>query len=276
MSLGQLLLEKINSKLESKQEDGMRSHLGASIIGRKCEREIFFMFRWAKRVKFKARMLRLFDRGHKEEDRFIEWLEDVCENVWALDPNTGEQIRISEFEGHFGGSLDGVIRNPAGIKGDFLAEFKTHNDKSFKKLVLNGVKESKPEHYTQMQVYLYYKSKLQGAFYFAINKNDDSLHIEYVERDEEHAKENMHKASRILKSEQPPEPFNGASEYNFYCDKFCDFTELCYKNAAPQKTCRSCQWWQLDKEGQTRCDLHKKQLTVQEQKEGCDKYERLF
>ena len=265
----------IDTHLEDNQEDGRRDHLGASIVGRECLREIYHIWRWSYNKKHEARMIRLFDRGHREEDRFVEWLSAVCEKVWPLDPRTGEQIRVKDFKGYFGGSLDAVIRNPVGYKGDYLGEFKTHNDKSFTKLVVKGVQEAKPEHYDQMQLYLHYKPRLLGALYFAINKNDDSLHVEFVQKDERAALNALAKTEKILLSTSPPPPFEGASEYNFYCNRFCDFGHLCWKNGTPDKSCRTCAFVKPTNDGWS-CTKHEKILTSDDQKAACDEYERAF
>ena len=37
------------------------AHLGASIIGKDCERALWYDFRWVTRWAFTGRMLRLFD-----------------------------------------------------------------------------------------------------------------------------------------------------------------------------------------------------------------------
>lgn len=269
------LLEAINSKIEDEQEDGRRDHLGASLIGRECLRELYYTWRWATDRKFDARMIRLFNRGHLEEDRFIEWLKGVCDEVWPIDPRTGKQIRIEEFKGYFGGSLDAVIQNPAGYKGNFLGEFKTHNDASYKKVTMKGVREAKPEHYTQMQIYLYYKPRLVGALYFAINKNDDSLYIEFVGRDEDEAIRSLNKAKTVLLSPEPPARFDAASEYNFYCNKFCDHGSVCWKNKAPAVSCRTCTFVKPTDEG-WKCTKHEVILDSQAQRDGCKEYERLF
>lgn len=266
----------IDEKIEEDQEDGLRSHLGASLIGGPCAREVWYSFRWAEKQIHTARMLRLFARGHEEEFRFEKWIGDVADKIWTTDPSTGEQIRISDFEGHFGGSLDGVISNPAGIEGNFLAEFKTHSEKSYKKLLLSGVKSSKPQHYVQMQIYLHYKPKLKGAFYFAINKNDDSLYVEYVERDPECAEKYIKVAADTLQAYEPPARMEGAGPFNFYCKAFCDYSDVCHNNKEPHKSCRSCAHWVLGESKSTYCTLHDKYLSVEEQKLGCDKYERQF
>jgi len=58
------------------EENGMpfRSHLGGSMIGKKCSRELYYSFRWFKRPAFQGRILRLFDRGHAEEFSFVDLL----------------------------------------------------------------------------------------------------------------------------------------------------------------------------------------------------------
>jgi hypothetical protein len=220
-------------------------------------------------------MLRLFNRGHKEEDRFTEWLTPICEKFWPVHPETGAQFKISNLKGYFGGSLDGIVRNPAGHKGDYLVEFKTHSVKSFEKLVVQGVKLAKPEHYSQMQMYLYHYPKLKGALYFAICKNDDELYIEYIERDEDQAVSDLNKASLILKSDAPPEVFSGAGPFNFYCKYFCDFSATCHGSAAPAKSCRSCQEIRLTDDGWM-CNISSELLTTEQQLLACDQYKRLF
>lgn len=270
----------INKNLEDAQEDGRRAHLGASLIGKMCKRELFYGFRWAVRRKFEGRMLRLFNRGHLEEFRFEEWIKGISDNFWPLDPRTNEQIRVSDLFGYFGGSLDGVARNVAGYVGDFLVEMKTHSLKSFEKLQLSGVKESKPEHYSQMQIYLHYNPKLKGAIYFAICKNDDELYIEYVERDEAHAIEKVEVAKYIIMCTEPPEGHPKASPYNYYCKYFCDYSSVCELgggNAAPAKSCRSCAFISLTEEGWM-CKFEDRNsiLTTEEQRDGCEHYTRGF
>lgn len=267
--------DAIDTFIEDNQEDGRRDHLGASMIGRECSREIWYSWRWAVNRKHDARMLRLFNRGHREEDRFVEWLQGVCDEVWALDPRTGNQIRIADFKGYFGGSLDGVVRNPAGYQGDYLVEFKTHGDKSYTKLLKEGVADAKPEHYTQMQTYLHYKPKLLGALYFAINKNDDNLYVEFVRRDEKHAQEALTKTQNILLSSEPPARFAEASEYNFYCNRFCDYSAQCWKNIAPDMSCRTCEFVQPTDDGWL-CKKTELILSSDEQRIGCKQYERGF
>lgn len=65
--------------------------LGASQIGRECERQLWYGFRWATMGEaFDGRMLRLFNRGHREEAVFVEELRGIGCDVRDVDPSTGE------------------------------------------------------------------------------------------------------------------------------------------------------------------------------------------
>lgn len=269
------LKEAIDKAISDNYVNDMREHLGASIVGRQCMREIWYSWRWAKNKKPSPRMIRLFDRGHREEHRFEEWLKLVCEEFHEIDPETGKQFRVSDFHNYFGGSLDGIMVNPMNYVGRYLSEFKTHSEKSFLKVNAKGVKEAKPEHYTQMQLYLHYYPDLQGAFYFAICKNDDNLYIEYVERDESHAEEAIARTRAILSSREPPERFKGANEHQFYCKNFCDYSDICYKAVTPLVTCRSCDFCKTAKEGFT-CGKTMNVLDRESQIAACSEYERRF
>jgi hypothetical protein len=66
-------------------DGGHRKHLGASLIGRDCKRYLWYVFRWCKHVVTTGRQQRLFNRGHREEARFIEWLEGIGFKIWFED-----------------------------------------------------------------------------------------------------------------------------------------------------------------------------------------------
>jgi len=66
-------------------DGGHRWHLGGSLIGEECKRKLWYIFRWVLHEETDGRKQRLFNRGHREEDRFIEWLEGIGFKVWADD-----------------------------------------------------------------------------------------------------------------------------------------------------------------------------------------------
>lgn len=220
-------------------DDQFRSHMGASTIGRECAREIWYSFRWATAKRAEGRMVRLWNRGHLEEARFIALLLTIGCEVFQQDEN-GKQYRISDAGGHFGGSGDGMFRGCPDLPPDTMAlsEFKTHNDKSFQKLKSEGVRGAKFEHFVQMQVYML-KMGLAVAVYFAVNKNDDEIYAEVVPRDTAVGEQFVQRGLKIIPLRQPPDKLSTSP--GFYKCKFCDHRPVCQLGAPPERNCRTCQ-----------------------------------
>lgn len=249
--------------------EAFRSHLGASLIGRDCARALWYSFRWAVTVKHVGRMIRLFNRGHLEEARFIALFKMIGCQVWSKD-EAGRQFRIHDHMGHFGGSLDAVAKGiPDDLEEPFLLEFKTHNDKSFGKIVGQGCRSAKPEHYAQMQTYMKGYG-LRKGLYGAVNKNDDDLHLEIILADKEAADMYSNRAREIITSVKPPPKINESPSW-FVC-KFCDFKNVCHNNALPATNCRTCMYSQPVEEGQWKCTRHNSTLTEEAQLAGCPDY----
>ena len=246
-----------------------RNHLGASLIGRECTRELWYSFRWATLKRFDGRMLRLFNRGHLEEARFVALLLMIDCPVWQLDEN-GKQFRVMGHRGHFGGSLDGVTRGLPDLPDEaVLTEFKTHNDKSFAKLVAEGVMAAKWEHFVQMQIYMG-KHQLRWALYGAVNKNDDNLHLELIQFDSTIYERYLVKSVLVIDAIEPP-PRISKSPGFFKC-KFCDHQQVCHLGVHPERHCRTCTYAQLQDAGQWNCLLTASRLSPEKQREGCEKY----
>ena len=55
--------DAIYAAYEKDSGDGFRAHLGASIIGKECERALWYDFRWVTQAKLPGRLLRLFETG---------------------------------------------------------------------------------------------------------------------------------------------------------------------------------------------------------------------
>lgn len=273
------VLAAINNALERDQEDGMRAHLGASVIGRACDREIWYSFRWAT-IKYNlGRQLRLFNRGHREEERFITWLRAAGINIDPIDPITGQQWRISAAFGHFGGSLDGILWNVPGVEqygltlqDRILGEFKTHGDKSFKKLQLEGMKKSKPEHFAQMQSYMKLKN-LKLGLYLAINKNDDEIHAEFVPFDGLTGDLMIAKASHIIPLAIPPRRIS--EDPSWFACRFCDHKAICHLRVPMAKNCRTCKFSHPIEGGEWYCNKWVSVIPLENQKKGCEHHEQI-
>lgn len=285
------VLPHIGDAYRDDPEDGHRPHLGASILGGECPRAIYYSHRWATKAKFEGRVLRLFNRGHLEEGRIIAMLLMIGCEVWQQDAN-GKQFRISWADGHCGGSGDGVARGIPDLAPDmpFVNEYKTHGEKSFielagklpewRKYVAGegpftgmGVKAAKPEHYTQMQLYMR-KMGLTVALYVAVCKNTDDLYMEIIYLNPEYADQYLDRGEMLVWRETAPKKINTSAGF-FKC-RFCDHRPVCHLNGPTDINCRTCQFSTPDRgtDGTWSCNKHKMPLSKEKQLVGCpDWYE---
>lgn len=230
--------ELIYAARAAKQGAGNRPHLGCSLLGDSCERKLWYGFRWALPASFPGRVLRLFERGQREEEVFVADLKSIGCEVHERDIETGEQYRVSAVGGHVGGSMDAVaIGIPEAPKTWHLCEFKTHSDKYFKQLVKDGVQKSHPKHYAQMQLYMYLGG-LTRALYLAVNKDNDELYAERVRLDEKYAAQLVAKGQALVEAAEPPAGVG--KDASWYECKICGFSDLCHQGAIPAVNCRTC------------------------------------
>lgn len=259
-------------------ESPFRSHLGASGVGDDCARKIWYGFRWTTRPKFDGRLLRLFNRGHLEEARFIAMLLTIGAQVYQQDEN-GNQFRISDAGGHFGGSGDGIVVNIPDLDPGVpaLCEFKTSAEKPFLKLEKEGVRESKFEHYVQMQTYMR-KMGIAVALYMVVNKNNDKLYAEIVPFNAEVADQFIDRGVRLVWMDVPPEKINQSP--GWYQCKWCDHRPVCHLKAEPDRNCRTCLHSKPLEDGTWKCTNFESDCyglrDKEQQIEGCSKYRRKF
>ena len=267
-------VEAIYRAYEDAHDEHERTYLGASIIGEECWRQLWYRFRWAcEPEQFDGRMLRLFQTGHREEARMIDDLRRAGIEVWDRDPDDPtKQIGVSDVAGHFRGHLDGIALGlPEAPKTAHLAEFKTHNTKSFTKLKKEGVRCAKPEHYAQMQIYMH-KMALTRALYLAHHKDDEDLYAERIEYDPVFAARLVAKAHSIITAERAPSKLheNPDSRAAFACD-WCPAKAQCHERAWARRNCRTClhSTPELDGDGRWSCARHRRDLTPEDQRSGC-------
>lgn len=222
--------------------EGHRSHMGASMIAKDCGRAIWYNFRWAVRPKFEGRMIRLFNRGHLEEARFIAMLLAIGCEVYQQDA-AGNQFRISDCEGHFGGSGDGIVVGIPDLDPGIpaLGEFKTHNNKSFTELKAKGLLIAKPEHYGQMTTYME-KMRLAVGLYAAVNKDNDEVYMELIHLNSAYGSILLERANKLVWAQNPPEKIGKTP--GFWKCKWCDYSGVCHGKETPDVNCRTCQYSQ--------------------------------
>jgi len=267
-----------------RQEDSeYRSHLGASVIGNTCARAVAYGHRWAHKrpprgkkgesaVAAHSRMVRLWNRGHMEEGRFIAMLLTIGVAVYQQDEN-GVQYRFTALGGHYSGSGDGFLLHvpdlPAGVP--CLGEFKTHGDKSFEQLKAEGVRLSKQPHYVQMQTYMG-QFGLLYALYVAVNKNTDELYCELITYDGQTDAVYLERARRIIYDPGLPDRIRNASPGYFHCKHMCDFTLVCFGTEKPDRSCRTCANGFAMPDGTWQCAPRAETLSKAAQIAGCDAY----
>lgn len=248
------------------KNEGPRNHLGASVLGEPCQRKLVYDFRWMKPEVFEGRMMRLFNRGHLEEDRFTDLLRGIGCHLTTHTAD-GKQIRMGDGE-HYGGSLDGVVQLPERyqLPDDWLCEMKTHNQKSFDKLIKLGVQQAKPMHYAQMMQYgAHYK--LTYALYIAVNKNNDDIYVEIVPIDYSVGKKLNQKAKDVIHADRLPNRI--AANESFADCKYCNKVEICHRGAPAERNCRSCINSKPVANGNWHCNRFNLQLTQDQIKVGC-------
>lgn len=229
--------------IEIPARSGKRNYLGLSGLGEECARAVWYGYRECAKKIFPPRLYRLFRRGDREEFVFVWLLRGIGFTIHEKDAE-GKQFKVTDFEGHLSGHMDGVGEAPAKfwIKSKpkpFLLEFKTYNDKRFTELKKRGVRKNDPKYYVQMQGYMGYEN-LTGALFCAVNKNDDQLYFEWVPFKQSEFDGIKDKAEMLINADSPP-PKLSSTPSDYRC-RYCDFKGVCHGGEESQKTCRSCKF----------------------------------
>ncbi len=275
--IGETIRDAVDLAVEDEKKSPFRNHLGASVIGTECVRQIFYGHRWAHDPKTEGRMLRLWKRGHREEKRILTHLKLIGAEHESIDPETGEQYRMKDHGGHYGGSCDGKIWNLErfGLEGKGLFESKTHAQKYFNPLVKKGVATAHPSHYIQMQEYMAYFGLL-WALYCGLNKNNEKYYFEVVDYNDAIAYMYSDRARKIIETKVPPPRLERAKPSWFKC-KMCDYAGVCFKTETVNRNCRTCKNLSpvLDgTDGEWYCSLWDRNVPLEFQRVGCDSYEQ--
>lgn len=242
--------------------------LGASSLGGDCDRAIWYAFRWATRKAFPGRMLRLFNRGHREEPVFVEELKGIGCEVWDVDPNTDRQWTAFFVDGHLKMKADAVA--VGGPLGDVphVVEMKSYNAKKFRKLTKEGVRLQNPTYYAQCQLAML-GLEMKHCLFMAACKDDDDLHVEVLELDEQFALGLVARGRSIAYSDNAPPRIS--EDPAFWKCKFCDAWDLCHGGQrAADVSCRTCVHAQVEDSGGWSCALHGGTLDWDAQPAACE------
>lgn len=252
------------------EEDAFRNHMGASGIGDECARKVQLRWLWVEKPNFPERVLRLFNRGHLEEARFLSMLLCVAGVQLWYETEDGGQFKWSDHGGHYGSALDGIATGipdvPAGAP--CYTEFKTAGEKAFKEFQRNGCEVSNHTYYVQTQECMKYYN-LPFTLFMVVNKNTDELYAEIITYDAAVADEYSGRAKRIMFGSEA-EPRISNTKTFFKC-KFCDVRDVCHGSKVPEVNCRTCAHWSAVETGGYSCErgngaVHQKETSML----GCD------
>jgi len=242
-------VKRIYEHWESKSEN-RRPYLGASAIGHECTRRLWLSFRWTFQEKFEGRILRLFNRGHREEPVFEEEMRAIgCQ----LEGTQHEEVdHKGHFKMHCDGAILGLVEAP---KTWHVADFKTMSDKSFKKFQKCETDDDFAEEYPHYHGQLHVEMEMMGldrAVLIAVNKNNDELGMLRLKKSEAGAYY-LNRALEIIEAEAP-EPLN-RKPTDFRC-RFCPANEVCHGKKAPEINCRNCCYSTPVEDGKWACAKH--------------------
>ncbi len=268
-------VDKIIAFYKEEGDKGGRSRsIGASSIGHSCDRYLWLAFRHADTRDISGRIYRLFATGNLEEDRMVTDLRAIGYEVHDVGED-GKQFKVTALGGHVKGYMDGCVRGlPEDPEQWHVLECKTHNAKSFVKLVKDGVEASKPIHYAQIQLYMLLTG-MQLGLYIAKNKDTDELYTERIALNENYAKGLLERAKRIITSSQPPARISDKPEY--YECRYCDTRHVCHNTGISSVlpveiiSCRQCCHSSAETDGIARwsCVKKKKTLSLEDQNKAC-------
>jgi hypothetical protein len=241
------VVETIDNWYLESADDGYRMHLGWSVIGAPCHRQLYYHFFWSTKETHSAGHDIEADTRKIMRAKGAIFHDDVDE--------TGKQIKVSSLGGHFGGSCDGVFTWPSiGIHDRMVLECKsTKTGSAFTETKVKGVQAAKPQHYVQQSGYAH-KLGVKHCMYVMRNKNDSTLYVEIVEIDPTVAEEAERKAEFIILSNTPPPRISEKPSYYLCKDAWCAHNDVCHNHTQPIPNCRNCTNSKPHDEGKWFCE----------------------
>ena len=277
-------LERMNEEIAriGNSQDS-RTYLGAYQIGGECSRALWYSFRWCAKKQFDGPTHRRFEDGHRGEDLMASRLRLVPGiELHTLDPRTGHQFEMvahgGHFKAHMDGAIYGILQAP---KSWSVWEHKCTNEKKQEKLAKLkaelGEKQALASwdavYYAQAQVYMKYTGMKRHYLTCSSPGERDTVSVRtnYCAKD---ADATMDKALKIIQSPEPLQRVSEKPEYYLCGPKWCDYRDICHKQAIPDVNCRTCAHStpEMDGDGRWSCARHKADIPVEWQRKGCDQH----
>ncbi len=193
----------VDAGLEQRhRQQERRAYLGASRLGVACERALQFEYAAAPvdpGKAFPGRILRIFERGHDNEEQMVTWLR-----LAGFDLRThgrdGQQFGFSLLDGRLQGHIDGVlVAGPEGFAYPALWENKCLGAKSWRDLEKRHLAVSKPVYAAQVAIYQAYLELYEHpALFTAVNADTMEIYAERVPFDAALAQRMSDRAVKVI------------------------------------------------------------------------------
>lgn len=253
-----------------------REYLGMSSIGRECEREAWYGWRWVKQVKFSALSLKRFADGHHGEALQAKRLR-LVEGVTLItdDPESGRQIGFSDLNGHFKGHADGAILGLIQApKTWHIWEHKQVDQTKQNKLVKlahelgekNALEKWNATYYAQAILYLHYSGMERHYLTCSTPGGRHTVSVR-TEPNPVAAQRLILKAERVINAATPLAKLSDDPDY-FVC-KMCDFAGVCHGVELAERNCRTCLHASPIDDGKWHCAANDILLSRRNQRAGC-------
>jgi len=227
----------IDAGLQAREQQQVRRrYLGASRLGVSCERQLQYEYAQApvdSDKAFSGRILRIFERGHRNEESVVGWLR-AAGFVLKTEGKDGQQFGFSVAHGKLQGHCDGVfVGGPEGFAYPALWETKCTGQKAFRELQKSGLAVAKPVYAAQVAIYqAYFGLHENPAIFTAINADSMEIYTELVPFDAALAQRMSDRAVKVITATEAGEllPRAFAQASHFEC-KFCSYAERCWGGA---------------------------------------------
>ncbi len=228
-------LEAVRQAIEAEAaQEPPRRYLGASGLGDKCERRLYYRLRNAPASLRKASLICAALDGHASEAVMAERLRKVPGvQLWTVDDH-GQQYGFTDLDGRFRGHVDGVIKGlPQAPVTPHIWENKASNEKKFNEFrnALHKYGEKQVLYnnnwlwYVQAQLYMGYFDMTRHYLTICTPGARDMLscRTEFIPA---FFKSMQAKAKRLLDYQEPPARLMDDPAY--YECKWCEFREHCH------------------------------------------------
>lgn len=271
--IGDPTLDAMNNAIANRPAK-YSTYLGMGAVGEECERKLWYQFRRVAPAIFSAKTLKGFEDGHATEALLVSRLKAVPGiELLDKDPNTSEQWKFLDFQGHFMGFADGKISGLLQApKTEHIFEAKcsakwTDLDKAKKKVGEKlALMEWNAGYYAQAVLYMDYADLDRHYLVCASPGGREETSVR-TDADPAHAARLREKAKRVIYSSAPLPRISEKADF-FKC-KWCDFSDICHNAEPAERNCRTCLHSSIADNGLWLCEKNGHLMKPKEQS-GCD------